>query len=765
MSLIRRKPIALRTVAAGVLAVSAAAAVVHGQAAVSPRLSLTANAGRNVQVYQGSPLLLNATVYNSARSSKTVLTPLLINAQNGSWANAVQLFVVNASGTRQNWSFQLIAPPVGSLTLDQTVGNLTWVLAPSATSSIAPGSYTAGIELDTTASAGTSGWKGTTISYTVSIQIASLPSPLTADQQEAQATLLATYDHLQGNDTQAVADLDAFLSQNSTAVGALSLKGNLLAGMGQTSDALDAYDGAVSAFYAANPSAPEEPDALLIAQGQVRSTLLSQTGKRGVPQVQINLQDQGTQSPGVFFLDLQITNIGADVAQNVLLNQLALKVLDGSGQVFTDNLLSPQPPIATDFLGTNASTTVRIFVRAQGTVNSASLTESGTAVDIFGTPAPFSQTQTVSLNSSGGGTSPGALTITAPTVNQLYGQATPAINNVSYSGFVNGDGPSSLAGALSCVTPAKPSSPVGTYSITCSGLSSPNYTIAFVPGTLSVTTASLAITANSTTRQFGQSNPSFTASYGGFANSDTPSSLAGALSCTSAATPSSSAGSYPITCAGLSSPNYSITYLPGALTIKSDTLTVTANNAVRQYGSANPSFTASFAGFVNGDTPASLGGSLACATTAAQSSAVGTYPITCSGLSSPNYAITYVAGQLTISPPLCAANATAAVSITRSGFSYSVISKRYAQTVTLTNTSGSALTGPIYVVLDSLSSNASLYNSGGSTACAAPLGSPYVSVTGTLSAGASTTLVLQFTDPVNSAIGYTTRVLSGAGQP
>jgi len=144
---------------------------------------------------------------------------------------------------------------------------------------------------------------------------------------------------------------------------------------------------------------------------------------------------------------------------------------------------------------------------------------------------------------------------------------------------------------------------------------------------------------------------------------------------------------------------------------------------------------------------------------------VGTYPITCSGLSSPNYAITYVAGQLTISPPLCASNATAAVSITRSGFSYSVISKRYAQTLTLTNASGSSIAGPIYVVLDSLSSNASLNNSGGSTDCAAPLGSPYVSVAETLNAGASTTLVLQFTDPGNSAISYTTRVLSGAGQP
>jgi hypothetical protein len=113
----------------------------------------------------------------------------------------------------------------------------------------------------------------------------------------------------------------------------------------------------------------------------------------------------------------------------------------------------------------------------------------------------------------------------------------------------------------------------------------------------------------------------------------------------------------------------------------------------------------------------------------------------------------------------CAPDVSNAVSIVRSGFSYSVISKRYAQTLTLTNTSGSALTGPIYVVLDSLSSNASLYNSGGSTACAAPLGSPYVSVAGTLSTGASATVVLQFTDPGNSAISYTTRVLLGAGQP
>jgi hypothetical protein len=62
----------------------------------------------------------------------------------------------------------------------------------------------------------------------------------------------------------------------------------------------------------------------------------------------------------------------------------------------------------------------------------------------------------------------------------------------------------------------------------------------------------------------------------------------------------------------------------------------------------------------------------------------------------------------------------ASVAVTRSGFSYSPLAKRYAQTLALTNTAGSTITGPIYVILDNLTSSAALYNTGGSTACAAP---------------------------------------------
>lgn len=109
----------------------------------------------------------------------------------------------------------------------------------------------------------------------------------------------------------------------------------------------------------------------------------------------------------------------------------------------------------------------------------------------------------------------------------------------------------------------------------------------------------------------------------------------------------------------------------------------------------------------------------------------------------------------------CASNIGAEVGAVRSGYSYSVVTKRYAQTVKLTNNGSSSIAGPISLVLDDLSSNASLFNSVGTTACAAPLGSPFVTLPGPLAPGASATAALQFTDPTKTGITYTTRVLAG----
>ncbi len=77
-------------------------------------------------------------------------------------------------------------------------------------------------------------------------------------------------------------------------------------------------------------------------------------------------------------------------------------------------------------------------------------------------------------------------------------------------------------------------------------------------------------------------------------------------------------------------------------------LTITAPSVSRSYGAANPAFTPTYSGLVDGDTASSLTTAPACTTTATSTSSVGTYPINCSGAVDPNYSFSYVAGTLRI---------------------------------------------------------------------------------------------------------------------
>jgi len=90
----------------------------------------------------------------------------------------------------------------------------------------------------------------------------------------------------------------------------------------------------------------------------------------------------------------------------------------------------------------------------------------------------------------------------------------------------------------------------------------------------------------------------------------------------------------------------------GAGQITPAALTITANDQAKAFGAALPSLTASYSGFVNGDTSASLTTQPTLTTTATASSPVGPYPITASGAVDANYSISYVSGTLTIIPAI-----------------------------------------------------------------------------------------------------------------
>lgn len=242
---------------------------------------------------------------------------------------------------------------------------------------------------------------------------------------------------------------------------------------------------------------------------------------------------------------------------------------------------------------------------------------------------------------------PASLTVMASNRIKPYGSVNPVLS-IAYLGFVNGDTPARLAAEPIAVTTATTASAVGSYPITATGGVSDNYSFIYVPGVLTVTPAVLTVTANSVSKTYGAANPALTLSFSGFVNGDTTTSVTTQPTATTTATVSSAVGNYPITAAGGVSGNYSFTYVPGTLDVTPAELTVTASSASKTYGMSNPPLTVTYAGFVNGDTAASLAAQATAATTATSVSPVGTYPITATGGVDSNYTFRYIPGTLTV---------------------------------------------------------------------------------------------------------------------
>ena len=111
---------------------------------------------------------------------------------------------------------------------------------------------------------------------------------------------------------------------------------------------------------------------------------------------------------------------------------------------------------------------------------------------------------------------------------------------------------------------------------------------------------------------------------------------------------------------GVDAGNYSLSWTNGSGTINPAALTITANNAAKFVTQTDPTLTASYSGFVNGETVSTAGltGTLAVArsgsgpdgNTSGSNELAGAYTgaITASGLSANNYTLTYLPGNFNI---------------------------------------------------------------------------------------------------------------------
>jgi hypothetical protein len=103
------------------------------------------------------------------------------------------------------------------------------------------------------------------------------------------------------------------------------------------------------------------------------------------------------------------------------------------------------------------------------------------------------------------------------------------------------------------------------------------------------------------------------------------------------------------------------------------------------------------------------------------------------------------------------------VTTSRAVWTYNRATNAYQQNVTVTNTSGSTITGPISLIISS-PVGGTVKTKTGSTSTILPVGSAYVNYAGNLAANSSVTIPVTFTQTVSgAAISYDLRVVAGPG--
>jgi len=158
---------------------------------------------------------------------------------------------------------------------------------------------------------------------------------------------------------------------------------------------------------------------------------------------------------------------------------------------------------------------------------------------------------------------------------------------------------------------------------------------------------SLTITASSPTVTYGEAVPTIRPTYSEFVNGDSVAVVTTAPTCTTTYTMTSNAGSSPeTTCSGGAAANYSLIYVPGKITVNKAPLTITASSHSVTADAAVPMITASYSGFVNGQSAAVLTPPPTC-TIAYNSPLRGQTTTRCFGAAAANYSFLYIPGTIT----------------------------------------------------------------------------------------------------------------------
>jgi hypothetical protein len=257
----------------------------------------------------------------------------------------------------------------------------------------------------------------------------------------------------------------------------------------------------------------------------------------------------------------------------------------------------------------------------------------------------------------------GTTTVVTPSANPIgYGNSVTLTANVTSAGGTPSGALTFLEGSNLLTTATLDASGAATFNVNVPAAGAHTYTASYAggsgfeasdssPAVVTVTPASLTITADNKAITFGDPLPTLTYTPTGFVNGETAAVLVGTPQLSTSATAGSPAGTYPISASigTLTAANYAFTFVNGTLTINPATPTVSVTCPTATYDGSAHVCTAVATGIggvtVTGTFAFTYGGS------ATAPAAAGTYAVSASFTSSdPSYTNAAGTGTLTVNP-------------------------------------------------------------------------------------------------------------------
>jgi uncharacterized protein (TIGR02145 family) len=219
-----------------------------------------------------------------------------------------------------------------------------------------------------------------------------------------------------------------------------------------------------------------------------------------------------------------------------------------------------------------------------------------------------------------------AATVAADSLGKTYGETDPTLT-ATVTGSIGND---TIAYSLSRAAGEN----AGTYTITVTLGNNPNYEVTATNGIFFIDKRIAQVTANNSSKIYGEADPEFTATVTDTLAGDT-------LNYTLVRSDGENVGSYTIMVNLGTNPNYEVIRSNGVFTIEKKAVSVTASDKSKIYGSADPELTATVTGSLGNDV-------INYTLSRAAGENVGTYPITVTPGSNPNYEVTTISGTFTI---------------------------------------------------------------------------------------------------------------------